>query len=123
MLLATLAPALMKSWKARLPGTVEKLIARPRVRRAGPVEQPQSLEILDVSNPAGLSRSEYRICTLIREGMLFKQIAEELDIRTSTMRSHLRSIYAKTGTSCHVERLHHLAGNAETAARQKRLSA
>lgn len=107
-LLAEMVPALATAWGGRLPGTVERLVAQTRFRddrqRAGRQDH-----ILAPSNPAGLSRSEYRICALVREGLVAKAIAEELVLRESTVRSHLRSIYAKTGAAGHVDLLHRLA--------------
>jgi len=111
--LAEMAPALTRAWDSRLPGTVERLIARRRPhdgaasRRLG--------DLLDASNPAGLSRSEYRICALVREGLLARAIAEQLVVCESTVRSHLRSIYAKTGAAGHVDLLHRLTRPAEPA--------
>ncbi|MGR3342619.1 MAG: helix-turn-helix transcriptional regulator, partial [Paracoccaceae bacterium] len=62
-----------------------------------------------VENPAGLSRSEYRICCLIQEGMAAKNIANQLNIQESTVRSHLHSIYSKTEISGQMELLHSLS--------------
>jgi DNA-binding CsgD family transcriptional regulator len=105
-----LAPALTKSWAGRLPGTVERLLARKRTLEDR-AQAPQG-DLLSPTNPAGLSRSEYRICALVREGLLAQAIAEDLSIRESTVRSHLRSIYAKTGASGHVDLLHRLTRSA-----------
>ena len=45
---------------------------------------------------------------MVREAMLVKDIADELAIRDTTVRSHLHSIYTKTGTSGQIELLHRL---------------
>jgi len=107
-LLSILAPTLAKTWASRLPGTVEKEIARCQIRSIHSTPDPSQVSILDVSNPLELSRCEYRICMLVKEGMLVKTIAKTLAVQDSTVRAHLRSIYLKTGTSCHVELLHRL---------------
>lgn len=56
------------------------------------------LPILSAVNPAGLSRAEYRVCSLLSRGMSVKAISGSLRVSESTVRSHLRSIYAKTKT-------------------------
>lgn len=102
-----LAPVLSRAWEERLPGTAERLIARRRARedKAG---AGHGSDLLGVGNPAELSRCEYRICVLVREGLLARAIAEQLVVSESTVRSHLRSIYAKTGAAGHVDLLHRL---------------
>ena len=70
---------------------------------AGPVRS-----ILGPSNPAGLSRAEYRICALLGVGLTARLISERLGITEATVRSHLRNIYAKTSTSGQYELLHRI---------------
>ena len=48
---------------------------------------------------AGLSRSEFRICTLVGQGMAPKAIAQQLALRETTVRTHLSAIYSKTATA------------------------
>ena len=112
-LLDDLAPALTRAWEGRLPGTVERLITRRRTQEQ--LVGPQQDDLLDASNPAELSRSEYRICALVREGLLARAIAEELGVSEATVRSHLHSIYAKTGAAGHVDLLHRLSRPARSA--------
>lgn len=45
-----------------------------------------------------LTSREVEVLGCLAEGMVYKQIARELDLSTSTVRSHLHHIYAKTGT-------------------------
>ncbi|NHX28236.1 helix-turn-helix transcriptional regulator, partial [Escherichia coli] len=113
--IAALAPTLAKSWGNRLPGTAERAAGQARVHRAQEMADPASLPILDAANPLGLTRSEFRICSLVREGMLVREIARKLAVQEATVRSHLRSVFMKTGTSCHVELLHRLATEAARA--------
>lgn len=61
--------------------------------------------ILSSSNPAGLTRCEWGICALIANGLSRDGIADELGVKPSTVQTHLRNIYAKTGR----ERFHALA--------------
>ena len=53
--------------------------------------------ILSADNPARLSRSEYRVCLLLRHGQSPDQMLAELGIKESTLRTHLSNLYAKTG--------------------------
>jgi DNA-binding NarL/FixJ family response regulator len=45
-----------------------------------------------------LTSREVEVLGCLAEGMVYKQIAHELDLSASTVRSHLHHIYAKTGT-------------------------
>lgn len=112
VLLTTLASALVKSWNSRLPGTCQTLLSRSRFARSSASFGSEVFDILAEDNPLGLSRSEYRICAMIRSGMLTSQVAKQLGIQESTIRSHLRAIYAKTETSGQVDLVHRLARRA-----------
>lgn len=105
--LDAMAAVLARAWAARQPGTVERLISRRRAHERDTLLGGSS-DIMSSDNPAGLSRSEYRICAMISEGMPARSIAEELSISEATVRSHLRSIYSKTGAAGHVGLLHRL---------------
>jgi len=107
-----MSPALALAWSRRLPGSAHALMRRTRARPATEEASQTGTDILGPDNPARLSRSEFRICAMIREGMMTKSIAEQLGIRTTTLRSHLHSIYSKTGTSCQVDLLHRLSASA-----------
>lgn len=104
-LLQILGPVLSKSWRDRAPGVAAALLAKnpfPTARECGKAFE----NILSTSNPAGLTRSEFRLCMLVQEGSLPDKVAEILQISKSTFRSHLRSIYFKTGVNGHVELVH-----------------
>jgi DNA-binding CsgD family transcriptional regulator len=58
-----------------------------------------SPSILDVRNPAGLTRAEFRICLLLNRGLSTSAVARELDVSLTTVRTHLRNIYRKTEVS------------------------
>lgn len=110
-LIELLAKSLAKTWRSRLPGLALKLQHLSRFNRSRATVEIHDAAILDVDNPAGLSRCEYRICCLVREGLAAKKIATELNIRESTVRSHLHSIYSKTETSGQMELLHRLSSD------------
>lgn len=109
-LLEMLCPAIAEGWQVRNPGSVSAMMAgrpsRVAQARAASADKP----ILDMDNPAGLTRSEFQVCVLIHEGRLPEDIAKTLKVKKSTLRSHMRSIYNKTGVSGQVELVHRLHG-------------
>ena len=109
LILLTLANTLSNIWRDRRPGVAQAMESKTRLRSVtGPVRQRVG-NIMTAANPLGLSRSEYRVCMMIRQGYLAKRIAQELVVQECTVRTHLRSIYGKAGVSGHVELLHRLA--------------
>ncbi|HEX3318035.1 MAG TPA: HDOD domain-containing protein [Solirubrobacteraceae bacterium] len=48
-------------------------------------------------DPCPLSQRELEVLKRLGEGKVYKQIAHELDLSTSTVRTHLHNIYAKLG--------------------------
>jgi len=107
-LISILASTLGACWAQRSPGAVSKRLGKKRLHLVSVDRENSQLSILDVENPAGLSRSEFRICTMLKEGMTVKMIAEALAVCQATVRSHLSSIFSKTGTSSQVELLFEL---------------
>jgi len=107
--LSLFARTLSSTWKHRLPGTVEKQLAQTRVQQT--LDQPgySTKLILDIDNPNELSRCEFRVCAMVKEGMLAKDIAKVLVVSEATVRSHLHAIYTKTSTSGQIELLHRLS--------------
>lgn len=104
-LLEILGSVLSKSWVERAPGVVATLLtghqfppANERVASFG--------NVLGSDNPANLTRSEFRLCTLVRDGSLPEELAGILQVSKSTFRTHLRSIFLKTNVSSHVELVH-----------------
>ncbi len=95
-----LVPTIERSWRGRKPGLVTQIIADDRV----PVASRQvdmvdwDAPILGMSNPAGLSRAEFRVCLMLSRGLSVKGVSVELGLSENTVRSHLRAIYAKTET-------------------------
>ncbi|WP_216600411.1 helix-turn-helix transcriptional regulator [Ruegeria sp. HKCCD4318-2] len=105
-LLAILTSTLSNGWRNRLPGMISARTERPRSHRLVGGSGDENVPILDPQNPAALSRSEFRVCAMLREGMTVKFISENLSVGPATVRSHLSSIFSKTGASNQVELLH-----------------
>lgn len=104
-LLKMLGSVLSQSWRDRSSGVVATLLAGHSFPTAH--ERGTKFEnILGSHNPAGLTRSEFRVCMLVQEGNLPNELVGILDVSKSTFRTHLRSIYFKTGVSGHVELVH-----------------
>ncbi len=94
--------AMANAWAARLPGLVLRQIkAHGRTRGAAP--DGAAHDILGPMNPCALSRAEQRVGQLVVTGAKARDVAEALGISVPTVRSHLRNLYAKTGTASQVE--------------------
>lgn len=106
-LLALLATALAESWLLRRPGLVQRCLSEQNNRK-GSSNRDEDLPILHYSNPFNLSRSEFRVCTLIGQGLTAKHIAKALGLSEATIRSHQRAIYAKTALGGQIEVMFHL---------------
>jgi len=50
-----------------------------------------------VSGPCPLSARELDVLRRLAEGKVYKQIAQDLDLSASTVRSHLHNVYGKLG--------------------------
>ncbi len=101
-----LCATLARAWRTRPPGLAE--MAYQNNRKIQSFEEHRELpkNVLEPSNPAKLSRCEFRVCTMIKYGLTTKSIASELSVHESTIRSHLRSIYSKIGVKGQMELLH-----------------
>lgn len=101
--IAALVPTIERSWNGRKPGLVARTMTDGRAllahNSADSVRPRWDAPILGMSNPAGLSRAEFRVCLLLSRGLSVKGVSEELGLSENTVRSHLRSIYGKTETS------------------------
>jgi DNA-binding CsgD family transcriptional regulator len=107
-LLDLVAGEMARAWARRQPGLVTRCIMQAMRRHAAPQVPTATAPILDYSNPYGLSRCEYRVCSMMGLGMTARQIAETLQQSEATVRSHQRAIYAKTGMSGQLALLLHL---------------
>ncbi|NND21726.1 MAG: helix-turn-helix transcriptional regulator [Silicimonas sp.] len=101
--LEALVPTLVRSWSGRKTGLVTQAQMDDRMIRHRAAAQEHRLKpeasILGVSNPANLSRAEFRVCVMLSRGLSVKGVTEELSLSEATVRTHLRSIYSKTEVS------------------------
>ncbi len=108
-------PTLVRAWTKRQTGLVTQAqmdVRMVRAREAAKASRIQPEEaILGVSNPAKLSRAEFRVCLLLSRGLSVKATTEELGLSEATIRSHLRSIYSKTDTSGLAELVYRILSN------------
>lgn len=115
-----LVPTIVRSWSGRKPGLVtesrmdERMVRRRDAAKAG--KQKWDAPILGDSNPANLSRAEFRVCHLLSRGLSVKGVTEELGLSEATVRSHLRSIYSKTEVSGLAELLYRILSAGTDAA-------
>jgi DNA-binding CsgD family transcriptional regulator len=115
-MILTLGQAIARLWadrgdtgrsRAPRPRNITQAAARPR--------QPRN--ILSSENPLHLTKSEYRVCVLVRAGHRAKEIADILSVEQCTVRTHLRAIFSKTEVSGHIALLHLLSVESQQVAR------
>jgi DNA-binding CsgD family transcriptional regulator len=95
-MLSTLGPTIARTWANRQVGLISGAVLSSRGMQTSPHgAQP----ILGATNPAHLSRAEFRVCLLLARGLSVAGIVADLGLAEATVRTHLRSIYAKTETS------------------------
>ena len=115
--LETLVPTIVRSWAGRQQGLVTQATADDRVlraRNAADSRKPNwDTPILGISNPARLSRAEFRVCVLVSHGLSVAGVASELVLTENTIRSHLRAIYSKTETSSLAELLYRILSSSK----------
>ncbi len=94
--LETLVPTIVRSWAGRQPGLVTQATVDDRIAKARSAAKSRKLQwdapILGMSNPAQLSRAEFRVCVLLSHGLSVKGVSDELGLTENTVRSHLRAI-------------------------------
>ena len=105
-LMAILASTLASGWCKRTPGSISSNLEKGRNHHLREVSENKYVPILGPQNPAGLSRCEFRVCAMLKEGMTVKKVSEALTVCPTTVRSHLSSVFSKTGASNQVELLH-----------------
>ncbi len=103
--LTLMGPVLSDCWKKRSLGRFSETQLVNARRKSVRTEVK---EILSMENPCRLSRAEYRVCLLLARGLNNNALLSELSISISTLRTHLRNIYIKTGTSSQTELIHDL---------------
>ncbi len=98
--LGAVLPTMARTWANRQVGLVTRTVVNHRLAAdAPPARLAAPAMLLGTTNPAHLSRAEFRVCLLLSRGLSVVGVAEELSVSEATVRSHLRSIYAKSGTS------------------------
>ncbi len=118
--LESLVPTVVRSWAGRKTGLVtqakldERMVAARARAEAGKMKW--DAPVLGMSNPARLSRAEFRVCLLLSRGLSVKGVTEELSLSEATVRTHLRSIYSKTETSGIAELLYRILSSGTDAA-------
>ncbi len=106
--LGSVLPTMARTWASRQVGLVARTIVGHRaLADLRPLRQTRAT-ILDATNPARLSRAEFRVCLLLSRGLSVIGVANELAVSEATVRSHLRSTYAKTATSSLAELVYNL---------------
>lgn len=106
-------PTVVRSWAGRKTGLVtqarmdDRMVAARSAAQAGK-QKKWNEPILGMSNPARLSRAEFRVCLLLSRGLSVKGVTDELGLSEATVRTHLRSIYSKTETSGIAELLYRI---------------
>lgn len=103
-LLNMVAGTFVRTWSNRAPGLYMEACLNNRRARAAAPDAP----LLSMENPAQLSRAEYRVCVLLSKGQTAKRVESQLGISKSTLRTHLRNIYAKTGAGNMTELVYRL---------------
>jgi len=79
------------------------LAERLRLRAALPLIELATEELIPGEQRCRLTPKEQQIVGMIREGCCNKRIAIKLDISLSTVKTHLRNIFAKTNASSRTE--------------------
>jgi len=115
-LLIMLMGPFVVGWRRRTPALIAKKLNQKKYLSIAAAPERRKVSILGSENPAQLSRSEYRVCSLLVEGMTVNLIAKTLSIRPATVRSHLSSVFAKTETESQIELVHLLNAKLEAVA-------
>jgi DNA-binding CsgD family transcriptional regulator len=99
------AAAASAAWRRRQKGRIARLlsVAPALAERLSAAEPALAPTPLSPANPLGLTAAETRICVLFRDGHPMHDLARQLRISESTLRTHLRSIYAKAGVGGQVD--------------------
>jgi DNA-binding CsgD family transcriptional regulator len=97
--LEMLAEATAEAWGRRPKGRIARILrAAPAINERLPPGR-ANVHPLSESNPLGLTPAELRLCCLIQRGVDLAEASRMLGITDSTLRSHLRSTFAKFGVA------------------------
>lgn len=97
--LETLTLAAAEAWGRRPVGRIARILrAAPAINEH---LSPRRVTIHPLSerNPLGLTAAESRICSMMHRGINLSEASKTLGIADSTLRTHLRSIFAKAGVA------------------------
>ena len=97
--LTAVVPAMARTWATRRVGLVTRESVSDHAPDVEPTVENANLPLLGIGNPARLSRAEFRVCLLLSRGLSVVGVSRELEISEATIRSHLRSVYSKTGSA------------------------
>lgn len=97
--LETLCFAVAEAWSRRPEGRIARILRAAPAINANLAADRRSLDPLSPSNPLGFTAAELRICSMIQRGISLSETSKALSITESTLRSHLRSIFAKAGVA------------------------
>jgi DNA-binding CsgD family transcriptional regulator len=97
--LETVAAAVAEAWARRPEGRIARILRAAPAINERLASQRTIPHPLSASNPLGLTAAELRICDKIQHGAPLAEISPILGIAESTLRSHLRSIFAKAGVA------------------------
>jgi DNA-binding CsgD family transcriptional regulator len=95
----TLAVAMATAWGRRPEGRIARVLRVAPAIQARLSQTKSAADPLSQSNPLGLTAAELRICGMIRQGFQLAEAGRHLGIAESTLRTHLRSIFAKAGVA------------------------
>ncbi len=94
-----LALAAAEAWRRRPEGRIARILrAAPAINQHLSSGR-QTVHPLSETNPLGLTAAELRICGMIQRGVDLHEAGRILSVADSTLRSHLRSIFAKAGVA------------------------
>jgi DNA-binding CsgD family transcriptional regulator len=110
---ALIVKSLTEVHAGRRPGLIEQQFLDRSQGEKGALEDGP---LLAPENSAGLTRTEYRLCLLIANGLSRSGAAREMRVTENTIRTHLRNIYAKTGHQTFHDLARRLVGAAEQRA-------
>jgi DNA-binding NarL/FixJ family response regulator len=85
---------------ATMAGCIEQVMAgkrglHPGLEATGSGASLQSLDVADAL--ASLTPQQFRVVSMLSEGLLNKQIAYELDVKEATIKAHMTEIFRKLG--------------------------
>lgn len=97
--LETLSIAAAEAWGRRPEGRIARILRAAPAINQHLASGRQSIHPLSESNPLGLTPAEWRLCSMMHRGIDLNEASKTLSIADSTLRSHLRSIFAKAGVA------------------------